>query len=415
MAEAGFGKRRFDRGGAYTGAPTPGLAPKPPPIVATARDAPGASVEAKYHGPICTIGILAGLILIFAAQETYALGGGVAYSFNYRSLLAFGGDGLSLIRQGQWWRLFAAPLLHANPGHIIGNGIVLALVGLRFERLIGWGWFLAVFFVSALGGDLVSIYSQDPQMIGVGASGAIMGLLACMLVCSFHTAAKGQQIKMRWLALRVMIPALLPLGGNGTHGGLLVDYSAHAGGATAGVVMGLLINALWPQGEPKPLLRPIAEWLGIAGLITAILGLAIVALHFPAYQAISATLAPDAQIPSDQTQAIAAGDDLVAHFPKDPRAHLLVAASDEKAGLYGAAISELTTALGETDQLAVLAPQTGPTIHVVLAFALLQQGDHDGARAAAAPVCSYAFANPKTNESLTKFGLCGAAQADTGD
>jgi rhomboid protease GluP len=402
MTETGFGKRRFDASAAH--APTQPL--RLPPILAAARDAPTATAEPKYHGPICTIGILAGLILIFAAQEIFALGG-VAYSFNYRSLLAFGGNGLSLIQQGQWWRLFTAPLLHGNPGHIIGNGIVLALVGLRFEKLIGWGWFLAVFFVSALGGDLVSIYSQDPHMIGVGASGAIMGLLACMLVCSFHTAAKGQQIKMRWLALRVMIPALLPLGGAGEHGGLLVDYSAHAGGAAAGVVMGLLMNALWPQGDSKPVMGLLAEWLGVAGLLATIASFVLIAVHFPAYQAINATLAPDAQIPSDQTQAIAAGDDLVARYPKDPRAHLYVALSDGKAGLYSATTSELTTALSETDQLSELPPQTGPGLHLLLALALLQQGDRDGAQAAAVAACSYAFPTPKTKETLNKFGLCG--------
>ena len=339
---------------------------------------------------------------------------GWRYAFNYRSLLAFGGDSLALVRQGQWWRLFTAPMLHGNPAHLIGNGVALALVGLRFERLIGWGWFLAVFFVSALGGDLVSIYSQDPHMMGVGASGAIMGLLAAMLVCSFHIAAKGQQIKMRWLALRIMIPALLPLGGDGSaHGGLVIDYSAHMGGAAVGVAMGLLINALWPQGEPRPVLRPAAEWLGVAGLAATVVAFTMVALQFPAYQAISATLAPDAEIPSDQTQAIAAAYDLAARFPKDPRVHLFVAIDDAKAGLVSAAASELTAALGETDQLSELPPETTPALHVVLALALLQQGDKDGARAAAAPACGYPFSNPKTTEALSKYSLCGPTSGVT--
>jgi rhomboid protease GluP len=405
MTETGFGKRRFDRGTDYV----PVQATRRPPFPTPSAVAPRTVAEPKYYGPVCTIGILAGLILVFAAQETNALGG-VAYSFNYRSLLAFGGDSLSLLRQGQWWRLFTAPLLHGNPAHLIGNGIALALVGLRFERLIGWGWFLAVFFVSALAGDVVSIYSQDPQMMGVGASGAIMGLLAAMLVCSFHIAAKGQQIKMRWLALRIMIPALLPLGGNGgAHGGLLIDYSAHAGGATAGVVMGLLINAIWPQGEPKPVLRPIAEWLGIAGLLTATASFALVVLHYPAYQAISATLAPDAQIPNERTQAIAAADDLVNRYPKDPRVHFNLALGDMKAGVRGAAAGELKTALGETEQLSELPPEFSAVSRYVMALALLQDGDSDGAHAVAAPICNHAFAAPNLNQTLVRSGLCGAA------
>lgn len=402
MTDTSFGKRRFDRDASFV--PVHAPTGSSPSFLAAYEAKPAA--PAKYHGPVCTIGILAALIVIFLLQEAQALGSGdLAYGFNYRSLLAFGADSLSLDRQGQWWRLFTAPMLHANPGHLIGNGIVLALVGLRFERLVGWGWFLAVYFVSALGGELVSIFSLDPAMMGVGASGAIMGLLSAMLVCSFHIGAKGKQVQMRWLALRVMIPALLPLGDQ--HGGMLVNYSAHAGGAAAGAVMGLMINALWPKGEPQPVLRPLAEWFGVAGQLTAIGAFALVALHYPAYQAINLTLAPDSQVPNDQTQAIDAGDTLVTRYPKDPRVRLLVALGDEKVGLFGAAANELTTGLSQTDQLSELPPQTGPGLHAVLAFALLQQGDKAGAHAAAAPACGYAFANPKTRQALDKLGLCG--------
>ena len=406
MAGTSFGKRGPGSGVAYAPAPLAATAGAP------ASAAPdvwrgAAPLTSQYLGPTCTIGILAVLILVFLVQEAQALGGGSAgYGFNHRSLMALGADSLSLIRQGQWWRVFTAPMLHANPGHLIGNGIVLALVGLRFERLIGWGWFLAVYFVSAIIGEFASLASIDPAAMGVGASGAIMGLLSAMLVCSFHVGAKGQQIKMRWLALRVMIPAMLPLGGNGAHAGMVINYSAHAGGAMAGVAMGLVINAVWPQDEPKPLGRLLAEWVGVVGMVATIGAFAMGALRYPEYQAINATLAPDAEIPREEPQAVAASGTLEARYPKDPRVRLFVAMGDQQVGLYSAASSELATALGDTDQLSELPPQTAALLHAALAFSLLQQGDRDGARAAAAPVCGYHFPSPKTGAALNRFGLC---------
>src|SRR5262249_27125974 len=142
-------------------------------------------------------------------------------------------------------------------GHLIGNAVALVLAGLVLERLIGWGWFLATYCVSALAGELLSMQLLDPQTVDVGASGAIMGLLGATLVCSLHAGARTQRGRMRVLALRVMIPALLPLAGDSAAHGLQTNYSAHLGGALAGAGMGLLINTLWLNDDEKPILRPV--------------------------------------------------------------------------------------------------------------------------------------------------------------
>jgi membrane associated rhomboid family serine protease len=401
MSEVSFGRRRFDR-----------AATKPPASPTKARTTDPAvdaanSALPKYPGPVCTIGILLGLISVFIAQESLALGGR-GYGFNYRSLIAFGADSRTLLQAGEVWRLFTAPLLHGNAGHLIGNGFALALVGLRFERLLGWGWFLTVFFISALAGDMASVFSQDPEVLGVGASGAIMGLLAAMLVSSFHAAAKGQQLRMRWLALRLMIPALLPLGGTAAaHGGLHIDYSAHAGGAAAGVILGFLMNAVWPEGEPRPLLRPLAEWVGVAGMLVAVAAFGIVAIRYPAVAAIDRTMAPDTALDVPYEQAAATANDLVKQFPDDPRLHFEIGHAYMGDRMFGPAVAELRLALSETGQLSLLPPQTTQEIRYFLAMALFGQGDTAGARQAAAPICDYAFDAPNMHETLTRTGICG--------
>jgi rhomboid protease GluP len=407
MTGAAFGRRRFDRAGGYASARSaspstsqPTLAS--PPRAALASATALGTAKAAKSAPIATLGLLVMLALVFVVEESQALDSGPSLALNTLSLRAFGGDALALVQNGEWWRLFTAPMLHANAAHLVGNGIALVLAGLFLERLVGWGWFLAVFFASALAGDFVSIQSHAPQMIAVGASGGIMGLLSATLVCSFHFGAKGQRGRMRFWAMRIMIPALLPLGGDSSAHSLTIDYSAHAGGAIAGALMGLLINAVWPEGEPKPVMRLPAETFAMASAAVTAVAFLMVAVHFPAYQAISATLASDSEIPRNTDKAMEAGQDLVYQHPQDPRGHLFRALSYDRAGMHGAAEEELQTGLSETTQLEVLGPKLGAYIRLVLVGVLIEEGRYDDAKTAAAPICGYRFDDSRSDAFLDK-------------
>ena len=125
--------------------------------------------------------------------------------------MALGGVSNRLVfQQGQIWRLFTAPWLHGNLAHLIGNSVVLVIVGMRLERLVRAPWFLAIYLASGVGGSLFSAVLNPGGPVSVGASGAIMGLLGASLVLSFHAAAKGRRARLRWVSLRLLIPALLP-------------------------------------------------------------------------------------------------------------------------------------------------------------------------------------------------------------
>ena len=405
---AGFGKRRFDR--AATQAPSRSVATSPiqPRRVIAAS---GAAQPAKSP-PLMTLTLIFALALIFAGQEFLALGVGPSFALNYRSLLAFGGADMSLLQAGQWWRLFTAPLLHANAAHIIGNGIVLLIVGLLLERLIGMAWFACVFAVSGVCGSVASITVNDPQIISVGASGAIMGLLATTLVCSFHPAARGRQVRMRVITLRTMIPALLPLGGDASTHALHIDYSAHMGGALAGVVLGLLINAVWPEGEGPPVLAPVAAGLALLGAAAAAISVVMIAVHYPAYQKVSASLAPDAEIPSDRSAAMLASNVLVERYPDDPRIRVVRVFDWETAGAHGAAEADLRAALSKHDQLAEMPPQFELYLRILLADELLEQGREGEAKVAAAPVCGHSLGDPDFDRNIARSGLCGPPPAE---
>ena len=184
-----------------------------------------------------------------------------------KTLIAFGGlQYLLTIDQGEWYRIFSGPLLHANLPHILGNGVALLLAGYALERAVGRLWFAALFVIGALGGACGSLLVNPHNLVTVGASGAIMGLFAAILVISVRYTNKQDRLGLQRRAINVLIPSLLPL--FSAKGGR-VDYAAHAGGAAAGAVAAYVLLKLWREIEflasPSPScdchhFRGIAGW-----------------------------------------------------------------------------------------------------------------------------------------------------------
>jgi membrane associated rhomboid family serine protease len=83
--------------------------------------------------------------------------------------------------QGEWWRLITAAFLHANLFHLGMNMVVLWIVGAPVEQAIGRVRFLALYLVSGLAGSAGALL-LSPDVVTVGASGAIFGILGAALV-----------------------------------------------------------------------------------------------------------------------------------------------------------------------------------------------------------------------------------------
>lgn len=96
------------------------------------------------------------------------------------ALLGWGAKVNSLIAAGQLWRLATPALLHGDLLHLLVNCYSLHQVGPAAERLLGPQRFLSLYAFSAVTGNLAS-YALCPAP-GVGASGAIFGLVASMAV-----------------------------------------------------------------------------------------------------------------------------------------------------------------------------------------------------------------------------------------
>ena len=78
--------------------------------------------------------------------------------------------------------LFAAMFLHGDLAHILGNMLFLFIYGFSLEISLGRLWFLGIYLLSGLSGNLLTwAVSPDSLIPVVGASGAIFGLLGMYL------------------------------------------------------------------------------------------------------------------------------------------------------------------------------------------------------------------------------------------
>src|SRR4030042_1241380 len=97
-----------------------------------------------------------------------------------------------LVWQGWFWQLFTAMFVHASIVHIAGNMFFLLIFGLRAEELFNIKEYLAIYLLSGLVGNLLTLLLGPPAMISVGASGAIFGLFGAVTI--YIKRAVGQSI-----------------------------------------------------------------------------------------------------------------------------------------------------------------------------------------------------------------------------
>jgi membrane associated rhomboid family serine protease len=174
------------------------------------------------------------------------------------------------VHDGQWYRLFTAPFLHANVEHILFNMITLAIIGSPVEAELGKLRFTTVYLLSAFGGSVASYLLSSANVLGVGASGAIFGLFGAYFVLAR---------RRRWelTNIVVLIVVNLVIGFAST----TIDWRAHLGGLITGAVVTLGVA---PRSEDRA--RPnhtVALATGAATTVGAVVVLSLLTLLPPGH------------------------------------------------------------------------------------------------------------------------------------
>jgi membrane associated rhomboid family serine protease len=180
------------------------------------------------------------------------------------------------VRAGELYRLLSCLFLHLGWLHLLLNMVALRALS-ALEVMLGSRRFLLLYFLSGLGASLSTALLR-PDVLSVGASGAIWGLMGAafgMRIPTRHVLrARGVPLSAGWHVL------VLNLGISFVPG---VDLSAHLGGGIVGFVLGAV--AFFPDYGLPALNAARARWANAlyslgAALAALLLGAALVCALF---------------------------------------------------------------------------------------------------------------------------------------
>ena len=149
-------------------------------------------------------------------------------------------------------RMFAAMFLHGDAGHLFGNMLFLAFVGMLVEGALGSRQFLLLYLLGGMGSELASLaWRWGENGSALGASGAIAALMGafCVLwgrrkvrffwwffVVFDYVRAPALWLLPVWLGWEVL--NLMFNEGAG------VGFDAHAGGLVSGALLAAVVVAM---------------------------------------------------------------------------------------------------------------------------------------------------------------------------
>jgi membrane associated rhomboid family serine protease/Tfp pilus assembly protein PilF len=185
-------------------------------------------------------------------------------------LLHFGASsGAATIIDGQYWRIATSAFIHCGLLHLMMNSYVLWDVGPLVEKLFGSRRFIAIYALAALGASLSSLMF-NPDVVSVGASGAIFGLLGAMV--AFFWCHRSE-FPSGFLRIHGKIIGIFIIYGI-VYGAFIkgVDNASHIGGLLFGFIAALALMPYRP-GETTFTRRDLIATAGVSMYCFALLAL----------------------------------------------------------------------------------------------------------------------------------------------
>ena len=331
--------------------------------------------------PVTTIGVVLLLAIVFVIQLGSArFGSSNGSDLKVPDLLYLGALNPDLVQiGGEWWRLATAPLLHGGWLHIILNCVALYFGGRFIERQMGGAAVAGFLALGAAGGSLASLATGSGELVSVGASGGVMGLLAGALLLCYTLPEDADVISGRNWIVRILVPSLIP-----SHGG--VDYVAHFGGAaTGGAVAGILATFDWlaPTDRRRQIASLCVTGLFLAGTFWGVASIAMGPAAFDPESLLLKDKAAQKLLDYNEEDARA----LMAKYPGDPQSRLVLSVALYNAGKFEESEAQalaglrFSRAYGEPGAVAI------PQLKAMIALGEAAAGRRDRAQRLIEPVC----------------------------
>jgi len=197
-------------------------------------------------------------------------------------LLQYGANSPSLVLQGEWYRLLTATFVHIGIIHIATNMWCLWNLGLLGEPLLGPYGMAAVYVLTGVAGNLVSVawdvvtlpHQYLSERVGAGASGAVFGIAGILIIL-----LSNRKLPIPWPELKRLRTSVVRFAGINLIIGLStiwgplgsfvrIDNSAHLGGFLSGLALGPGLVPRMTSGRVRYLARQRIVFIGAAFLLS---------------------------------------------------------------------------------------------------------------------------------------------------
>lgn len=101
---------------------------------------------------------------------------------NYLLLMAL--NRILIVSEGQWWRIFTSMFFHWDIAHLFSNMFALTVFGASMEQNYKRWQYALLYFLSGLTGTFFSLVIDSPYAFGIGASGAIFGIMGATFIAT---------------------------------------------------------------------------------------------------------------------------------------------------------------------------------------------------------------------------------------
>jgi membrane associated rhomboid family serine protease len=130
------------------------------------------------------------------------------------------------------WTVASAMFIHADFWHILGNMVTLYFFGTFIARLIGSNWFVLLYFVGGIAGNLLYVLLGSSLSLLLGASGAIYAVAGALVVMMPRLTVRLYFLfpMPLWAVVLIFFVAWSFMPG--------VAWQAHVGGLVVGLIGG---------------------------------------------------------------------------------------------------------------------------------------------------------------------------------
>ena len=201
-------------------------------------------------------------------------------------LIRYGANEPWLVLHAEWYRLLTATFVHVGLWHIAANMWCLWNLGILGEPLIGPFGMIAVYLLTGIAGNLLSMASNvlatatthNPRFlleVGAGASGAVFGIAGILIVLLSNRALPFPWEELRRLRSMVIkfaaINLVIGLSTMIFNFGIRIDNFAHIGGFLGGLALGVPLSPRMTAGRARYLGRQKVTF-ALACLVLALFG-----------------------------------------------------------------------------------------------------------------------------------------------